>query len=58
LMAEANFKNEKLDGVCKTYYPNGEIQYIDTYQNGQKINRKAYDEEGKLQPDQDDPSAK
>jgi len=57
-MAEANFKNEKLDGVCRTYYPNGEIQYIDTYQNGQKINRKAYDEEGKLQSDQDYPSAK
>ena len=57
-MAEANFKNEKLDGVCRTYYPSGKIHYIDTYQNGQKIKRQAYDEEGKLQSGQDDPPAK
>jgi len=57
-MAEANFKNEKLEGMCKTYYPNGELQYIDTYHDGQKINTKAYDEKGKLQSDQDCPSAK
>jgi len=56
-MAEANFKNGELDGVCKTYYPNGKIRYIDTYQNGKKINRKVYDEEGKLQSEQDYPSA-
>jgi antitoxin component YwqK of YwqJK toxin-antitoxin module len=57
-MAEANFKNEKLEGMCKTYYPNGELHYIDTYHDGQKINTKAYDEKGKLQSDQDCPSAK
>jgi antitoxin component YwqK of YwqJK toxin-antitoxin module len=27
------------------------IQYIDTYKNGQRINRKFYDEIGKLIPD-------
>ena len=32
----------------KTYYMNGEIQCIDTYRKGAKINRKAYYGEGKL----------
>ena len=31
------------------------IATIDTYKNGQKINRKSYDERGKLEFDQDYP---
>jgi antitoxin component YwqK of YwqJK toxin-antitoxin module len=53
-----NFKNGKKDGVARTYYPNGAIEYIYTYGKGQMINRKAYDEEGKRQFDKDYPSAK
>ena len=48
LKAEWNIKNGTLDGTSKRYYENGGIRYIDTYKNGQKIDRKSYDEQGKL----------
>ncbi len=41
-----------LHGICKTYYESGEIQYIDTYKNGNKLSRKAFNEEGKLKFEQ------
>jgi antitoxin component YwqK of YwqJK toxin-antitoxin module len=49
LKTEASFRDGNLEGISKHYYDNGEIRYIDTYKNGQKIDRKAYDEEGKLE---------
>jgi len=55
LKIEYNYKNNRLEGITKWYYESGEILYIDTYKNGQKINRKAYDERGKLDFDQDYP---
>lgn len=41
-------QNGALNGPAITYYPNGEIHYIDVYEQGWKINRKKYDEEGQL----------
>lgn len=48
LKADWNFKNGTLEGISKRYYESGGIRYIDNYKNGQKINRKSYDEQGKL----------
>ena len=55
LSGEMNFKNDKLEGISNTYYENGDYQYIDTYKNGKKINRKAYTEEGQLKFEQNYP---
>ena len=49
----ANFLGDKLNGVAKTFYQNGALLYKDTYKNGEKINRKAYDKEGRLKFSQD-----
>jgi len=48
LKTEWNFKNGALEGISKRYYESGGIRYIDTYKNGERIDRKAYDEEGKV----------
>ena len=56
LRQEGNYKNGKLDGILKMYYKKWGISYVvDTYKNGQKINRKAYHVNGKLKFDQDYP---
>lgn len=34
VMSEENYKNGKLNGVYKTFYPNGEMTEITTYKNG------------------------
>ena len=52
---ERNYKEGKREGIFWVYYPNGEYQYIDTYKNDKKINRKAYTVEGQLRFDQDYP---
>lgn len=54
-MLTCKYKSNKLEGIARIYYSDGEIKYIDTYKNGEKINRKAYDKEGKLRFDQDYP---
>ena len=51
---EERYQNGKLNGLCTTYL-GGRIRFIDRYQSGQKINRKAYDGQGKLEFDQDYP---
>ena len=53
-----NHKGDQLDGVIRTYHKSGGIKYIDTYRDGHKINRKAYDSKGKLEFDQDYPTEK
>lgn len=40
-------------GPAITYYSSGEIKFIDLYENGERISRKKYDEEGKLIFEQD-----
>ena len=55
LRVEWNYRGDQLDGITRIYYGKGGIKYIDTYKNGQKINRKAYDHRGKLEFDQDYP---
>jgi len=47
-----NIKNGKPDGAVITHYDNGEILYIDNYENGRKVHRKKYDPEGKLEFEQ------
>ena len=56
LKLEGNFKDGKLHGITKGYYENGELNYVDTYKKGKKINRKVYDERGKLEFEQDYPT--
>jgi antitoxin component YwqK of YwqJK toxin-antitoxin module len=58
LKAKWNFKGDQLDGITRIYYKNGGIKYIDTYRDGYKTNRKAYDSRGKLEFDQDYPMEK
>ncbi len=41
------------DGIWNTYYENGTIKYIDTYNHGQKIHRKAFDQTGNITFDED-----
>jgi hypothetical protein len=53
IMHKLNFLNDKPHGVVRTYYENGALCYKDTYKYGEKTNRKAYDEEGRLKFDQD-----
>jgi len=50
--AEWNYHNGKPDGVTKIFYHSTVVHFADTYKDGVKINRKAYDEEGKLKFDQ------
>ncbi|HTL47536.1 MAG TPA: hypothetical protein VL688_05680 [Verrucomicrobiae bacterium] len=45
-------KDGKKQGPAITYYEDGEIQYIDIYDNGNRVNRKKYDHEGKLEFEQ------
>ena len=58
LSTEWNYKGGRLDGITRIYYKSGGIKYIDTYRDGHKINRKAYDSKGKLEFDQDYPTEK
>lgn len=44
---EVNYINDKLSGTTKIYWQNGVIAYIDTYQNGEKTSRKAFNKFGK-----------
>jgi antitoxin component YwqK of YwqJK toxin-antitoxin module len=53
-----SYKSDQLDGIIRVYYKNGGIRYIDAYRGGYKINRKAYDNIGKLEFDQDYPIGK
>ncbi|MDD5216636.1 MAG: hypothetical protein PHS88_00880 [Candidatus Omnitrophica bacterium] len=47
-----NIKNGKPDGAVITHYDNGEILYIDNYENGRNVHRKKYNPEGKLEFEQ------
>lgn len=40
-------------GAVVSYYENGEILYIDIYEQGKKVSRKKYTEDGKLEFEQD-----
>jgi len=53
LQTEGNYKNGKQDGESKEYYENGKVRFIDTYENRRKVNRKTYNEKGKLELDED-----
>jgi len=55
LHSEDHYKNDKLEGISKIYDNEGQIRYITRYKKGRKINRKAYDKDGKLKFDFDYP---
>jgi antitoxin component YwqK of YwqJK toxin-antitoxin module len=50
---EINYKDGFQDGFDKTFYRSGVLQYLDTYEEGRKVNRKTYDEAGNLKYDED-----
>ncbi len=56
LKAVAHFKDGVPVGTAKQYYKSGKIQYIDTYKDGQMINRRTYGESGQLLPGQGYPA--
>lgn len=53
LLCEFNYKNGKPDGIVKKYHENGEYAYIRTYSNGELIKKRAYDDKGKLEFQED-----
>jgi len=44
-----DFNNGKLNGVSKEYHKNRNVKHLDTYKDGQLVDRKVYDETGKLE---------
>ncbi len=46
------FKEGKPEGAVVTYYESGDILYIDHYREGEKISRRKYDREGKMEFEQ------
>ena len=53
LKADGQCRDSYQDGIWNTYYENGKIKYIDLYNHGQKIHRKAFDQAGNVIFDQD-----
>lgn len=53
IMYDTQFQHGKQHGIQKTYDQKGNLIYKDTYKNGDKINRKAFDNEGRLKFDTD-----
>ncbi len=53
----STFRDGKKEGSCTTYYETGEIQCIDIYLEGRVIQRKNFDEEGRLLSEQSEPVA-
>ena len=47
-----NLQDGKPQGSITSYYENGEILYIDHYEEGKKMSRKKYDPDGKLEFEQ------
>ena len=56
LLNEINYKDDKRDGICKEYYKDGTYKHIDIYKNDKLIKRKAYDERGKLEFEENYPA--
>jgi len=63
LQSQLTYKDNRLHGPSWRYYDYDkaevgfQVKYLDTYRNGERINRKAYDTNGKLIFDQDYPTA-
>ena len=53
VQSEIPYKNGKIEGEGKMFYENGEIRYISTYRSSREVNRKSFDENGKLKFDKD-----
>ncbi len=48
LLDEENYKNGEAEGIRRGYYENGKLKLEINYKNGEVINKKDYDESGKL----------
>jgi antitoxin component YwqK of YwqJK toxin-antitoxin module len=48
LQGEVLFKKGKLEGLYKEYYESGKLKITRTFEKGKLINRKEYNEQGKL----------
>ncbi len=48
-MESVEYKGGKRHGETRRYYEDGITHYIDTYENGNKIDRKIYDPFAKLE---------
>lgn len=53
IMHVAEYQDGKLHGIHKIYDQDGNLQYKDTYNNGERTNRKKFDSEGRLKFDTD-----
>ena len=51
---DANYKNDKLEGISYFYYPDKSIKVIDTYDNGQIVKRIRYDLAGNFEKMEED----
>jgi len=54
-LKEANTKIDSEKEISRKYYESGEIAHIDTFKNGQHINRKSYNKLGELKFQKDWP---
>jgi len=49
---ELNFRNNRQEGVSRTCDENGKVQFVYIHRKGQLINRKTFNQDGKLEVDQ------
>lgn len=45
---EVQYRSGKIEGISKTFYPNGAIRYFDVYKHNQLVLRKAFDQDGRF----------
>jgi len=43
-----NYKDGKLEGLCRTWHENGQLKWEDNYKDGNRISAKCFDEDGNL----------
>ncbi|MBN2468547.1 MAG: hypothetical protein JXD19_10390, partial [Deltaproteobacteria bacterium] len=48
LRAESNYNNGLLNGASKLYYSSGTLHCVDAYENGERVSRQAYDQDGNV----------
>ena len=48
LKSEADFNEGRREGIVRGYYLHGKVQFVETYREGRLINRKEFDQSGKL----------
>ena len=46
LSSKGNYKDDKMEGLWKWYYKNGQLKSEENYINGEIISKKCWDEDG------------